>query len=106
MNATKQASESPKADVPTFWFFRETPRAMLDHPPLASSLQSFETALFLIALRRFPGALRACAAAVVRRCYCVRCDLVVTEGNRYLADELLAIPIEVETRIRKEFGMW
>ncbi len=44
--------------------FRATPADMMKHPPLASSLQSFETCLLLIALGRLPSALVSCAAAV------------------------------------------
>ena len=48
---------------PTLDFFRATPRDMVSQAPLASSLQSFETCLFLIGLDRFPGALVSCASA-------------------------------------------
>ena len=48
---------------PILDFFRATPYDMLGQPPLASSLQSFETCLFLISLHRFPSALISCATA-------------------------------------------
>lgn len=60
----KQASAEQKEDQPSFLFFRRTPADMMQHPPLASSLQSFETCLLLIALGRFPSVLSSCAAAV------------------------------------------
>ena len=60
----KQATSEQKDEQPSFVFFRATPTDMMKHPPLASSLQSFETCLLLIALGRFPSALASCAAAV------------------------------------------
>ena len=44
-------------------FFRATPREMIEEPPLASSLQTFETTLFLIGMDRYPAALVSCATA-------------------------------------------
>ena len=41
----------------------------------------------------------------VRRCLCVSCEMLVSDGSPYLADELLRVPIEVETTIMKEFGI-
>jgi hypothetical protein len=49
---------------PALDFFRATPRDLLDHPPLASSLQSLETCLWLIGLRRFPSAVVVCVNAL------------------------------------------
>lgn len=54
---------------PTLQMFRAVPKGMLPHTPLASSLQHFETCIFLIALGRFPAALTVCASsweAVIR----------------------------------------
>jgi hypothetical protein len=48
---------------PTLNFFRATPHGMLAQPPLASSLQSFETCLFLLGLDRYPSAVVSCATA-------------------------------------------
>lgn len=53
----EKATKEPKEEQPSFVFFRATPADMMKQPPLASSLQSFETCLFLIALRRLPSAL-------------------------------------------------
>jgi hypothetical protein len=65
MNTTpKDATREPDHEQPTFIFFRTTPPDITNHPPLASSLQSFETCLLLIALGRFPSALASCATAV------------------------------------------
>ena len=50
-------------DQPRFDFFRATPNNMLARTPLASSLQSFETCLFLIGLGLYPSALVLCATA-------------------------------------------
>jgi hypothetical protein len=47
----------------TFDFFRATPCNMARLPPLANSLQSFETSLFLIGLGKYRSALIACATA-------------------------------------------
>lgn len=41
----------------------------------------------------------------VRWCYCVSCGMLVREGERYLADHLLRIPVEVRTSMMKEFGL-
>jgi hypothetical protein len=50
-------------NAPEFRFFRTTPPKLVDNPPLASSLQAFETSLELIAFHRFPAALIACVNA-------------------------------------------
>jgi len=47
----------------TFNFFRKTPNQLLECPPLASSLQTFETVLLLLSLDRFPNALVSCVSA-------------------------------------------
>jgi len=49
---------------PELHFFRRTPDELPDRPSLASSLQSFESCLFLIALLRYPHALVACVFAI------------------------------------------
>jgi hypothetical protein len=54
---------TPHKIIPTLHFFRATPPALLENPPLASSLQSLETALFLISLGRYPSALVSCVSA-------------------------------------------
>src|SRR5580765_5708305 len=51
-------------DDPWLLFFRKTPTDLAARPPLASSLQSFESCLFLNALFRYPHALTACASAI------------------------------------------
>jgi hypothetical protein len=48
---------------PTLHFFRATPSALLDNPPLASSLQSLETTFFLLSMERYPSALVSCVSA-------------------------------------------
>ena len=60
----KEATPEQKDEQPSFVFFQATPVDMMKHPPLASSLQSFETCLLLIALGRFPNALASCATAL------------------------------------------
>lgn len=52
------------ADEPFFEFLRATPSGLTDNPPLASSLQAFETALFLLSLRRYPSALVSIGSAL------------------------------------------
>jgi hypothetical protein len=42
---------------PSLIFFRDHPRDWLEHPPLASALQTFETSLINLALGRYPTAL-------------------------------------------------
>lgn len=51
-------------EEPKLMFFRETPKNLLNHPPLASSLQHLETSFLLIATGRYPHALIACASAI------------------------------------------
>jgi hypothetical protein len=51
-------------DAPRLYFFRHTPKDLLAHPPLASSLQSFESCQFLIALQRYPHAFTACVFSI------------------------------------------
>ena len=55
---------SDATEEPELHFFRGTPADLLARPPLASSLQSFESCLFLIALKRYPHAFTACAFAI------------------------------------------
>jgi hypothetical protein len=50
--------------LPSLQFFRTTPDDLVARPPLGSSLQSFESCLFLIALMRYPHALTTCVAAI------------------------------------------
>jgi hypothetical protein len=54
----------PDEDRPRLDFFRVTPADMASHPPLASSLQSFETCLYLIGSRRYPIAVVSCVNAL------------------------------------------
>lgn len=51
------------SDELTLNFFRVPPPGLTEKPPLASSLQSFETCLMLVGLRRYPAALVACGTA-------------------------------------------
>lgn len=50
-------------EAPTLRFFLAVPPGLTEHPPLASSLQSFETCLLLIAFHSLPNALISCATA-------------------------------------------
>lgn len=49
---------------PTFCFFVTSPERLLDRPPLASSMQSFETTLFLLGLARYPHAFVSSVQAI------------------------------------------
>ena len=53
-----------QAEEPRFHLFRLPPADLRARPPLASSMQSFESSLFLVALRRYPHALTACVFAI------------------------------------------
>lgn len=55
---------SDPADRPTLLFFRSIPQDLLNRPPLASSLQSFESCLLLVALQRYSDAFTACVFAI------------------------------------------
>lgn len=50
--------------TPWLVFFRSAPNNLSNQETLTSSLQNFESSLFLIALQRFPHALNACASAI------------------------------------------
>jgi hypothetical protein len=50
--------------APELEFFRSTPPDLLARPPLASSMQHFESVLFLVGLKRYPHALTTCASAI------------------------------------------
>jgi hypothetical protein len=41
----------------------------------------------------------------VRWCFCVSCEMLVSDRSPYLADELLRVGVEVETKFLKEFGI-
>lgn len=49
---------------PALLFFRHRPEGWATKEYIASSMQSFETSLFLIAVRRYPHALSVCASAI------------------------------------------
>src|SRR5688572_22412072 len=53
-----------RPEDPWLLLFRNKPTELMTHPPLASSLQSLESCLFLISLMRYPHALTACASAI------------------------------------------
>ncbi|MGE3277635.1 MAG: hypothetical protein AB7O67_21175 [Vicinamibacterales bacterium] len=55
---------SDTSDDASLLLFRSRPAHLAGRPPLASSLQSFESCLLLIALQRFPHALTTCASAI------------------------------------------
>jgi hypothetical protein len=59
-----QESLSVEEDKPELQMYRRTPEELLLRPPLASSLQSFESSVELIALGRFPHAFTSCAFAI------------------------------------------
>lgn len=50
--------------TPNLIFFRDLPKELMDHPPLASSLQHLETSFLLVAIRRYPHALVNCGSAI------------------------------------------
>jgi transcription elongation factor Elf1 len=75
-----------KPERPRLEFFRQTPADLLERPPLASSLQSFESCLFLIGLDRFPHAFVSCVTSVESA---LKAGLRVPEGDRTTLEELL-----------------
>jgi hypothetical protein len=42
----------------------------------------------------------------VRWCHCVSCGMWVPHGSPFLADQLLRVPIEVQSKMMSEFGIW
>jgi hypothetical protein len=63
--------------APTLACFRRKPDNWLEFPPLASSLQTIETALMLLMMGRYPAALIDCASAtesVLKAKYKIRRD--------------------------------
>jgi hypothetical protein len=65
---------------PTFIFFRKTPKQLLECPPLASSLQTFETVLLLLSLDKFPNALVSCVSACEST---IKAKLNISPGESY-----------------------
>jgi hypothetical protein len=63
MSDNMNTQGSHNNESPELLFIFRPPAGMLEHPPLASSLQGLETCLLLTALGRFPSALIACASA-------------------------------------------
>ena len=47
-------SQIDSTEQPLLNFLRATPEAIMDRPPLCSSLQSLESSFILISLSRFP----------------------------------------------------
>src|ERR1019366_4879138 len=72
--------------MPTLKFFRATPPDLLAYPPLASSLQTFETCLFLIGMHRYPSALVSCGTAWES---VMKAKLAIPPEDRIMAAELL-----------------
>lgn len=67
-------------------FFRQHPSDLLARPPLASSLQSFESSLFFLALGRYPHAFTACVFAIEGA---IKAGLAISEENRESLQKLL-----------------
>ncbi len=84
------------SESPTLFFFRATPLNLLEQPPLASSLQTFETCLFLIGLKRFPSALISCATAWESA---IKAKLSIPPEDRVSLEQLLDTIIEVHSRL-------
>ena len=59
-----RCSVSEANEEPELRFLDKRPENLVAQPPLASSLQNFESCLFLIALGRYPHAFTACAFAI------------------------------------------
>src|SRR5262245_47257481 len=64
MKTDLNSTEKPAVDAPNFVFFQLLPKDILEHPPLASSVQTIETCFFEVGLRRFPHALISCVTAI------------------------------------------
>ncbi len=94
---------------PRFEFFTHLPADLLSRPPLASSLQSFESHLFLLALRRYPHAFTSCVFAVESA---IKAGLAIGPRDRVDLQELIkrtrqrvpavaALPEETLDEVRK-----
>lgn len=59
-------SELDQTEMPSYYFLdiKKLPQDLMDHNPLAASLQTLETALILLAHGRFPAALIMVASAI------------------------------------------
>jgi hypothetical protein len=53
-----------KPQYPVYNFINNLPEDLMDHHPLAASLQTFETSLMLLSLCRIPAALVMCGSAI------------------------------------------
>jgi hypothetical protein len=69
---------SSVSETPVLHWFRATPKDLAGNPPLASSLQSFETTLLLLSLGRYPSALVTCASA---------CESAIKASRRIKPDD-------------------
>lgn len=73
-------------EMPSLSFFRATPPDLLKYPPLASSLQTFETCLLLIGIGRYPSALVSCATAWES---VIKAKLAIESEDRITSERLL-----------------
>lgn len=71
---------------PSLELFRRAPADLRSQPPLASSLQSFESCLFLLALGRYPHAFVACVFAIEGA---LKAGLRIPANDRVKLHELL-----------------
>jgi len=71
---------------PELIFFESTPNEMDNRVPLASSLQSFESAMLLVGIRRYPHALVSCVFAIEGA---LKAGLSIDESDRGKLSERL-----------------
>jgi len=85
----------PETHRKHFNFLRSVPNDILSMAPLVSSLQTFETCLFLIAMDRYPHALVMCAAAIESA---LKAKLQLEEGD-------IVSPGDLFNRILQGYGI-
>lgn len=84
-------------------FFRHYPERLAQRPSLLSSLQSFETALMLLPLKRYPHALTTCAQAVESA---LRCAFGIPDDDEARDNDFFNLIERIlkETALGKQFS--
>lgn len=100
--ATKQAREDFGMSLEKYRliFFRHYPERLDEQPGLLSSLQSFETALTLLPLKRYPHVLTTCAQALDSA---LRCAFDIDKDDDISLFWLLVDALEDNSVLRKRF---
>ena len=75
------------SEKPELIFFRDTPKDLMNLPPLASSMQHLETSFLLLAMNRYPHALVSCGSAIESA---LKAAIKAKPNDRYDFKELIS----------------